>query len=545
MEFVQRYWTQVQEQLGYLNTTQKFLIGSLVVILLLVLWLVASVASAPEMMPITRFAADREAEVLSRLQASGIRVSNNSGQIMVRQADWIDAMVVLESSDLMRADTSAAFDELIANQSPWKSNAQSAQEFQLAKQKFLGAVIGKMNGIRQADVVISMPTDQGFGRTAIRPSASVQVQMQGRRSVNRPLVEAVAGVVAGAVAEMTPQDVVVIDANRGMQFTVKDADSMPPGETLELVQKLESYHRNKIKEMLAFIPGVIVAVNVQTDSVLRETEEKYLYMEGDQIGSEFSRTEERNENQDAGEAGARPNTGMSIAGGGDSGFTETVEETRNEFMSKPLVGRTHTKRAGQTTQKINVTVNVPRDYFVSFWQQANPTAQAAPDTTMLQPVIDDQLAEIVSMVQPQISAESDGVVRAHMIPAPAQIAGLDMAGTGSGVWLVDMASSQYAQPIWIGTLALAALAMMLHMVRKATRQDPMPSIEELAGVPPTLPGEDDLVGEVDESPPSMQGQELTDDELRVRKVADEISELIKADPTEAANLFNKWVRTEE
>jgi flagellar biosynthesis/type III secretory pathway M-ring protein FliF/YscJ len=103
----------------------------------------------------------------------------------------------------------------------------------------------------------------------------------------------------------------------------------------------------------------------------------------------------------------------------------------------------------------------------------------------------------------------------------------------------------WAKPLGLGVLALVSLGLMLGMVRKATRTPPMASIEELAGVPPTLPAEDELVGEADETDPSMAGIELNEDELRSRKIAEQIGELVKGNPAEAASLIRRWVRTDQ
>ena len=73
----------------------------------------------------------------------------------------------------------------------------------------------------------------------------------------------------------------------------------------------------------------------------------------------------------------------------------------------------------------------------------------------------------------------------------------------------------------------------------------MPTIEELAGVPPTLPTDDDLMGEVDEMDSSLAGVELDEDELRARQIADQISDLVRANPEEAGGLLTKWVTDDQ
>src|SRR5690606_41855000 len=61
-------------------------------------------------------------------------------------------------------------------------------------------------------ILIDMPVRRGFGDTHVRPSASVAITTNGRGVNPKQMVEAVAGLVTGAVAAMQPTDVrVTID----------------------------------------------------------------------------------------------------------------------------------------------------------------------------------------------------------------------------------------------------------------------------------------------------------------------------------------------
>ena len=145
---------------------------------------------------------------------------------------------------------------------------------------------------------------------------------------------------------------------------------------------------------------------------------------------------------------------------------------------------------------------------------------------------------------PLITAEADGVVKAHMYYDSVASAAIT-AGVAQPGGMVSLFDSSWMKTVGLGALALVSLAMMMGMVRKATQRPPMPSAEELAGLPPTLPTDEDLVGAADESDPSMAGVELNEEELRSRKIADQIGEMVRANPTEAATLIGRWVRTEE
>jgi flagellar M-ring protein FliF len=557
MEFFRRSWTQIQAQLTQLTASQRWLIGMSMIVMLLagaLLLLYASQGTTVRLPPVP---ADRQATSLARLKSAGIDAKLDAGSIVVPLAKQDQALAVLAQEDMLTGDTSAAFDQMLTRQNPWMSNAQNAQAFLLAKNKVLGQIIGKMRGVRSADVVVSVPEEKGFGRSAVRPSAAVNVTMQSSSPVDRRMVEAIAGLVSGAVAGMKPQDVVVIDAQLGRQFTVKSENDVAPGETLELVDQIEQYHRRKISELLAYIPGVIVAVNVQTDSVQRKQVEEFTYDSSEPVKSEFNREMERKDGSESGAPGVRSNTGADVEGANASGSHEKTNETRTEYGEKNLTRRTQAVEVGRNARQINVAVNVPRSYFVSLHKLSKPAPAAGaeakpedePTDEVLKPIVDAHLIRIKTQVEPLVSINGQsgvvsGLVRVDVVPdAGAAYALAHPMAAQSAV--TALASSAWVKPAALLGLAIMAIGIMFTMVRKAMVQPPLPTVEELAGVPLTLPSDDEMVGEAEEGDASMAGVELDEDELRHRKMAEQISDLVKSNPTEVAKLFNRWVRTDE
>ena len=547
MEFFKRSMLQVQDFLGQMSITTRWLIGCLLVIFLFVGYVLMQYAAQPDLMPITRFTTERQPQAVALLRGSGVDVRTESGQLMVPAGQYNEALMLLASGDLLASDTAAAFDEMISRHSPWQSNAQNAQAFLLAKQKVLGGIIREMAGIASASVMLARPQNQGFGKTHVRPSASVNVVMSGGKRVERPLVDAIAGLVSGAIAEMQPQDVVVIDANRGRQFTVKSPNDVIPSETLELVQHLEQRYRDKIAEVLGYIPNVILAVNVSIDPVHSKLVEQYDYESSEPLASEYTRESDRRDVKNSGEPGARPNTGLDIANATGASSSETVSESRNEYKDKNLTRRTHTTETGHNTKRINVTINVPRSYFVGVFKQGKPDDAEDPDDAALAPVVEAQLTQIEAQVKPLVSTDQDeGTVRVHMIPDRDELmvlAGIATPGAPQG-GVAGVLGSDWIKPVGLGMLALVSLGIMFSMVRKASQQPVLPSVEELAGVPPKLPGEEDLIGDAEQTETPMDGVELEEEEMHIQKLAEQISELVESDPSDAGALFQRWVNSE-
>jgi len=101
------------------------------------------------------------------------------------------------------------------------------------------------------------------------------------------------------------------------------------------------------------------------------------------------------------------------------------------------------------------------------------------------------------------------------------------------------------KPVALGALVLLSLGMMVSMVRKASRQPALPSAEELVGIPPALEPNNDVVGEADETQTAMTGIEIDDESLKASKMLEEVATLVKNNPSQASQVFNRWVNTEQ
>ena len=541
MEVLKRSWTQILASLEGLTRAEKGFILSLLVIGVMALGMLLWYASQPDTVAISQFAAGRASEVQQRLAAAGIDVQVNGGQLRVPVKQQNEAIALLVQGDLMTADASSAFTEMILNQSPWTTDKQGERAYLIAQQTVLSSIIRKMRGVRWADVVISIPQDKGFGHHFERPSASVTIAMHGSTTVQL-IVPAIAGLLSGAVAEMKPQDVNIIDANTGHAHSVQDDEDVLPNEKIQLVERLESQKRKQIERLLGYIPNVIVAVNVRTDMIRRQQDEAFDYSKTEPLRRERIQERVTRNVAEQGEPGVRPNTGMDINGASARGSEETFNDTESEFGDKQLIKRSQITRTGLNTQQINVTINVPRGYFVNLFKAANADVEN-PTDEQIQAIVDAQLKTIEAQVSPLVTAESTGVIAAHMIPddtvLPAMAGLVPTSGIGS------ILNANWVGPTGVTLLALLSLALMLGMVRKATQPESLPSVEELAGVPPTFASDEDLIGEVDEQESSMEGLELDEEELKSRHIADQISDLIKTNPVEAGQILSKWVGTDD
>lgn len=553
MAWLKNWLAQIQGQLSQLNTSQKWLIATLVVIGGACLFVVALYTGQPDMQPLLNggsLTPAQAASIESYLDSRGVAYSNEGGQLLVPSNERFRVLAALQANEVV-TDDSEGFSLLVEKQSLWHSSEQNRQLYTIALQNELAYAVGRMRGVKSAKVIISHPKVTGFDATVRRPSASVNVEMQGEQ-LDRNTAEAIAALVSGSVAEMEPKHVAVIDAVNGRTFSPRDEHEVVASDYVELVQTQEQIFRDKIASALSYIPQVIVAVNVEVDPARRQTEStKYDSDDSATLPTaERSRIETSTQRRPGGEAAVRANTGVDIAGMQGQTQESSLEENETEFAAH--AGMTHERvyQPGGVPTRISATVNVPRSYFVAIYQRGlgggeggDDDEKAAPSDAELQAVYDEHLERIRKQVQPLLASKDAGQVVVDVYP-DTQPAGPPVeAGAGNGVMqLLDGPVSDYAVP---GVLATLAMLTMFIMLRKAGNPTPVPSGEELAGLPPSIEGGMELAGEAGEADAALTGIELDDEQMAQRKMGEQVAELVKANPEEAANLLRQWMRRTE
>jgi flagellar biosynthesis/type III secretory pathway M-ring protein FliF/YscJ len=104
--------------------------------------------------------------------------------------------------------------------------------------------------------------------------------------------------------------------------------------------------------------------------------------------------------------------------------------------------------------------------------------------------------------------------------------------------------TQYGKTAGLVVLAFSSLVMVLMMLRKASGNVGIPGIEKAMlpnEPPPELDSEAMPVGEASGTEGFLQGIEVDEDTLRTRKMVEQVSTMVKEDPTSAASLVKQWI----
>jgi len=557
MNPAQRKLQSIGAQLMALPVTARMLIIALMVILAMSLFLVAQIAGRPSMVPLPlSLDGDNRTAVLAHLEQTGTPYQESGGRVLVPVERMHTVLAQLTSSKVVGA-TDFDWSTIMEDASPFHTQEQNRRRWMVTKMRILSGLIGDFSGIESATVVFDEPTGVGFGRTRVAATASVMVVPRGE-GLSPSTIDAIANLVAGAVPGMKAHDVQIIDARNHTSHAARNEEDLGVSNHGVVTQGAQRRLKASIEVFLAHIAGVKVAVNVMLDTRWVETRRDD-YAEPKIAPVESDRRLFTSQTQSGGlEPGVRPNAIAQISAGGAGATQFSDESSRDVTESRYGVDQKHITDKKGNAYKINVSILVPRLYFIALYRLDTNDAEAVPDTATLDQLVTIETAKIKASVEPlvdtapypgalagEVFVDMMGVMLATVgtptgLAAPAGVGG---ASTGSVVGgAFDGSLLKY---LLLTGLSLLSLAMMFMMVRKASTQAQLPTPEEIVGVPPTLPtDQSEVVGEAEESAPAMEGLELDEAALQQKQMLGQISNMVKQNPDEVANLLRRWIRVE-
>lgn len=559
----------IRVHLGRMTATQRLLIGSLAVIALMTLFLVTQYTARPAMVGL--MADDPNLELVETLRLGGIDAQLVDGQVVVPKSQRRRAVAQLGESGQLPGDTTVLFQNLVTLQD-WKaSKSQNEQLYKLALQNELGRVIGQFSGVASATVIIDVPDSSGWGRAARVPTASVTVFTSDGGPVPQGTVDAIARMVSGTQSGLRPDRVQVIDGSTGRPRSTTNEDEVMATTYLEHTLKMEAATRQKLESLLGYIPGASVMVTAQVDVTRVRTNMQRALPKGEGtesvLRSSTDKTESMGSASRSAEAGVRSNQQADINAGGGTGTKSETSDTTNEFEVLPGTEvRDIVDPRGMATY-LAATVTIPQTYIEELVVRARERSGAeeedppAPTDEELRRMFEELKPTFIEQIRPHLAylgpdgTISPGEVSVSMVPVVRAVSGGAPAAAGAtGFMAMLQGGGGGGGPGLGGTpmelalvsgLAVLALMMMVLLVRKSGKRVPLPSAEELAGVPPPLEAKLDIVGEADESDTPMEGIELDDVDMKSQKMLEQVSELVSKDPVSAASLLGRWIRLED
>ncbi len=584
MDSLRRMLATIQKNLGGMSLTLRLLIGTVVVVLMLVLFIVAQTTGRSNRVELL-LGPDPAAQMKAKaaLDEVGIESDFDGGKLYVAAGDASRSRTHLAAANALPADKALYFETLVASNNWMNSRQVNEQNFLIALQNELSRTISDFRGVGSAWVTIHVPEPFGLGGLAKVPKASATVMSEDGKPLPQETVNAVAELLAGSRAGLAIENVTVVDSAAGRPRRAASQNESQTGTAMDHARRIEREAEAKFYDMLGSIPGVMVTVTASVD-VARTTSQTQRFLPNKEgtvaLPRRNTSTESvTRESSPGAEPGVAANQAADInrAGGGAGSMTQTTdstEEQENRFGTKT---ETTVDPKGKPTS-VAVTVLVPPRFVVGMINRSNPAAGAsgeAPPAPALAEILRTFDAEVKPLVMatltPQVRAliaDSNRAMAAEeirqvvqdsisvaLMPAdppemqPIQAAGLlggIMGGSsGQGGPAGISLGGGLVQTVALGALSIVAMGMMIMMVRKAGSRGDQPTAEELVGLPPALETEADVVGEAEEGDTAMTGIEVDEAEMQSQKVLEQVAEVVEQNPGQAAKLVARWINIDE
>lgn len=540
-------------------------------------------------------AADQQ-QFATNLSTNNIKYETRNGNIYVSSQELMRARSLISESGLLPNDKEILFENILRQQSWTNSRQQNEQLFNNALENELAHTIERFRGVKSAKVFIDAPAPQGLGSAVRRPTASAWALTATGEALKQSQVDAIASLIAGSKAGLTLEQVRVVDGSSGRQRKPTGDEEALPTTYLEHATRVEAVTRDKVMELLSYIPGVVVAVTAQVDVTRVQTQTDSALPLGQGTQS-VPRKEDSTETvtssaaPKAADPGVRANQTADIATsqGGDgnkSNNTQSTTEYETQFGTKR---ETTVDPRGFPTM-VAISVNVPRGFVARMLKaekaasgsgtegasgatgaaagsSTEPTEQEVTDAfdTRIRPTI---LAAVTPQVR-ALTAQAGKVLKdedlkamiaqsvgVSMIPTDipekqadstsilSSLAGLGGGSGGGGGGGIILGGGLIDKAI-LAILSVGAIGMMFMLVKKSSKKTDLPSAEELVGLPPPIEGSSEIVGEADEGETAMTGIEVADEQIESQKILEQVTEMVSKEPESVARMLNRWVVTDE
>jgi flagellar biosynthesis/type III secretory pathway M-ring protein FliF/YscJ len=498
--------------------------------------------------------------ITAQLKSKGITYNVSGDRILVATDRQTEALADIAFARMLPHNSEAGFEQMAAKLSPWAPESERAAMYNRGKEITCSKLISMFPDVEFAEVVID-PTKKFHIGNSVEPSAIVTITMrEGAPAGARQVADAAASVVVGAQAGMRPSRVNVT-VNGVPQRIREPGDNTVAGagdDQFELVASFEKRHRDKIEEVLGYVPHLLVSVNATINTDVVEKDEQKINGKdtvSKPIEEETTESEQSDGQPASGEPGANPNIAggasatangpLDINSGGGSGGTssrQTSEKTKYTLL--PDMTHIKTRQGPGKMQIVSASVRVPRSYFVNALKQQNPDGKT-PDPAAVDKYAATAMKEMEQAVRGSTGMAADTLVSIASFDDATPTLAAGAPGTPGAVpqtatMSVPGVIGSHGKEIALGGLALVSLFMVTMMVRKSAPPVAVAPPAQ-AGPPPSLVAGEALAGEAGEGNPLLDGMEMDEDTIRTQQMVEQVSTMVKENPDAAASLMKRWL----
>jgi flagellar biosynthesis/type III secretory pathway M-ring protein FliF/YscJ len=544
MDFLKAPLARIPEQLKGLTLSQRMLAGSLVTIMVLTMILWGHYASTADMEPVVSDSLDGNtaASMADDLQKHGIDSKIVGDKLYVASDRKQEALTWLMWERAMPADSVDGFDKIFKEMSPFDTGARDDVLFNQAKQITLAQIIGSFPGVKYAKVVIDAKQERTIGNSP-DPVAYVSIFTDGNADVSH-LVQSAGFAVVGSQRGLHLENVTfTVDGTPQRAHDPKDGVG---DDVYKEIASVEASKEEKLRSALAYTLKPLIEVSVEKN-LQSGHEDRVQY--GTVVSKENdiqSKTEESSTSAPpSGEAGAVPNTSVSIApAAGAGGSTTSTETDDTKFDNYPSVTHTEVNQPVAIATVTSVSVDIPRSYLVMLYKKRQPDSGTQnPDDATLAPILKEETdkAHHVAINTLGLKPINDVYVTSYddEIEMPVSTA-MAAAISDHGPSAVSSLLGAHGRELGIGALAAISLFMVTMMARRGGSSVSVPASAAAMNAYAGAKAEEAAMA-VGSSENALEAVELDDEAMKAQQVVEQVSTMVKQDPDAAATMIKRWL----
>jgi len=434
--------------------------------------------------------------------------------------------------------------------SPFTDKTTRLQSMKAAREEQLSMMIRNMDGIEDAQVIYDVSKSQGLARVSLA-TATVSVRPASGETIDGRRAKMIKKAVASAILHLSPDQVTVTNLADGSTYASGGEISPDSFDDPYYKKRLtfESGMKAKIENLLRDIPGLVVQVSAELDTMLERTT-RSTEPNGDAVAR---RETSQNDSLETSEINNGGRVGLSAQGptrGNDQEPEITIKNTSENVSLDsdnfiPTLEKTF-RETGLTPQEVRVAISIPRNYLLSIWKkreqdQGNDVDQPLPNDiqTRLDPLegpLTEKIKTLVSALLPKELAKAvrnDVEIDFFESFTPAAVEPPTTANQLLG-W-----AGQNFSTLTMAMIAMFSLVMLRSMVKAIPPAEPATAINTATLALDSGPSEEATAGTSEEET-QTEGRA----KLRLNKgpdLKDDLADIVREDPDAAAMILRNWI----
>jgi flagellar biosynthesis/type III secretory pathway M-ring protein FliF/YscJ len=171
-------------------------------------------------------------------------------------------MMALADAKALPSNIGDALSAAVADGSWFEYGSKSLERMKIARQDVLSQMIRSMSGIESAYVLYDIDTKPGFNKDKVI-TATASVKPVGTEQIDEARVASIRHLVAGAIANLKPENVTVCDLNGRTWYGKLDESGANGNYYVSQQRIVEQNLKAKILNVLWYIPSVTVETSVE------------------------------------------------------------------------------------------------------------------------------------------------------------------------------------------------------------------------------------------------------------------------------------------